>query len=564
MALPRPIFPPQTDALSPIDDNLMDSIREDLDYLDGLLGGANASGIEWVINGDLDNAYFFSKPIDGLLQTKEFTPNKIAVTMKKGGTAGSVTVDVRKVESVNNPIVSVLSSYKSNTQSITRKGGAFTPSSIQRSTPAINTLQINLFESAYAVDSIVRGVGPSSWRINLATPIDTTYVAVGDSIEIASSTNPANDGIFQITEIDQDNYKSIVIFNDAGVQELSSPATAQTLVFEYVFTNPVDTFGYVVGESVALAGHTDPLNNGSFEIFGVNDSGNNLIIKNPAGDTQGGAAGTASSNRWALASGSSVSTNFVVGENTTAASFGNAGNNGVFEVVGVNSPNTNTLYVYNESAVADVSPAGTASPNRFEYNMGATIAGGVTVGQLVRAEAHTSSANDGDFEVVEVGASSVVVANDDGALQAGVAGTITCERKIIAFESDPTATSADLAIGSLMEFDNTNNPDFDQNDLLEPWEVIDINVSAGFNVVIDAVGLEELNAPRGAWISLQNSILNNPVVLNSQVAGNRPYEYIATDSTDFISGDIPEGTKLGLFLKMEMEGSPQDLTVTIY
>lgn len=34
MTLPRPISPTQTDARSPVDDNLMDSIREDLDHLD--------------------------------------------------------------------------------------------------------------------------------------------------------------------------------------------------------------------------------------------------------------------------------------------------------------------------------------------------------------------------------------------------------------------------------------------------------------------------------------------------------------------------------------------------
>ena len=36
MALPYPIAPSQTDARSPVDDNLMDSIRLDLDYLDAV------------------------------------------------------------------------------------------------------------------------------------------------------------------------------------------------------------------------------------------------------------------------------------------------------------------------------------------------------------------------------------------------------------------------------------------------------------------------------------------------------------------------------------------------
>ena len=41
MPLPYPISASQTDAQSPVDDNLMDSIRLDLDYLSSLFSGGN-------------------------------------------------------------------------------------------------------------------------------------------------------------------------------------------------------------------------------------------------------------------------------------------------------------------------------------------------------------------------------------------------------------------------------------------------------------------------------------------------------------------------------------------
>jgi len=52
MALPYPIAASQTDAKSPVDDNLMDSIRLDLGYLDGLISGGNYN-MSFGIDGQL-------------------------------------------------------------------------------------------------------------------------------------------------------------------------------------------------------------------------------------------------------------------------------------------------------------------------------------------------------------------------------------------------------------------------------------------------------------------------------------------------------------------------------
>jgi hypothetical protein len=134
-------------------------------------------------------------------------------------------------------------------------------------------------------------------------------------------------------------------------------------MFTYVFVNPVDTAGFVVGESAIFAGHTTAANNGTRPIVRINDGGNNIIVYNTTAGatTQAGVAGTVQTTRWVYTFGAPVlTTDYFVGEQILAATHTTGANNGSFLIRAINDGGNN-IVVTNTAGVAQAGAAGTVN-----------------------------------------------------------------------------------------------------------------------------------------------------------------------------------------------------------
>jgi hypothetical protein len=195
MALPYPISASQTDAQSPVDDNLMDSIRLDLDYLNSLLSGGNYN-MSFGLDGQLIGAYGFKRAVDIVPLYKEFTPVTCRFGLRKSGSSGTIQIDIRQHNEVIVPIIGIDHQYDQLTQSITNIAPASATQAITLATPAISTQSISFVKSAVTVNSIIL-LGNNKVRYNLATAPDSDW-AIGDGITFAGCTTAANNGLFSI------------------------------------------------------------------------------------------------------------------------------------------------------------------------------------------------------------------------------------------------------------------------------------------------------------------------------------------------------------------------------
>ena len=288
MALPFPIAPSQTDAQSPVDDNLMDSIRLDLGYLDTAITSVQSFDYQFKMNGPLSAltpAFGMYKRLDGALVVKEQTLQVVRLYAEIPGTTGTLEIDLRKYRATNTPITSIAKQYSQSINSISQIAPAIATQSISRVTSQINTQSITFFKPTININSITN-IGSNLSRINLASAVDSAYSA-GDVITVAGATNAANNGQFLISRINDDGLNNLVVLNGAAVDQNSAAGTIQLVAFSYNFTNPVST-QFVAGEAAVFAGHTTGGNNGTLNIFAINQLGNNIIVKNNTGATQAG------------------------------------------------------------------------------------------------------------------------------------------------------------------------------------------------------------------------------------------------------------------------------------
>ena len=325
MALPYPIALSQVDAKSPVDDNLMTSIKYDLEYLDSLFTGGNYD-FSFGIDGQLIGAFGFKRAIEVVPLYKTFTPSFCRFLLRKSGSSGQLSFDIRKHSEVKIPITAIEHQLDLATQSITNIAPALATQSITLATPTISTQSVTYSKSAINVNSIIL-LGSNRVRYNLASALDADF-AVGDSILISGCTSAANNGTFTIVEINQSGFASVVISNASGVAQTGAAGTIQSLIMSYNFTNPVSS-EFVAGEQCVFAAHTSANNNGTKTIYKVNEAGNNIWVKTTNGVVQAGVAGTAQVGRWVYTYTLPVSTtDFVVGEDAKLATHTNANNNG--------------------------------------------------------------------------------------------------------------------------------------------------------------------------------------------------------------------------------------------
>ena len=562
MALPFPISASQTDAQSPVDDNLMDSIRQDLDYLDSLLSGGNYN-MSFGLDGQLIGAFGFKRAIDVVPLYKEFTPVTCRFGLRKSGISGTLQIDIRRHNVCEIPITGIDHQYNQATQSITNIAPALATQAISLVTPQISTQTITFAKAAPTVNSIIL-LGNNRVRYNLSATPDSDW-AIGDSVTFAGCTTAANNGTFTILEVNQSGFASVVISNATGVAQTTPAGTAQLQLMSYNFTNPVST-QFVAGEQAVFATHTSANNNGTLTIYKINQSGNNIWVKKADGVTQGAAAGTVAVGRWVYTYTLPVTTpDFTVGEKAKMASHTTAANNGNFTITAINSGGNN-IVVYNPAGVAQGAAAGNANTNRWIYSQPLDPSSQFTAGQFAQMENHTTAANNGRLQVVQVNRSAlnnVVVYNESGVAQAGIAGQTRHTRKLIKFASDQSSVFNTL---SFIEIIGTVSGSYVKNDAVGPLEVLEVNRGGGanYNVVIELFGAPDQASPAGYVMTEMKSIFTTPPSLSMDVTSLEANDFVKTSTTSFVAGNIPAGTFLGLYVLQWPSGDPETLRVTLH
>jgi hypothetical protein len=540
----------------------MNSIRLDLDYLDSLFSGGQYN-FSFGLDGQLIGAFGFKRAVDVVPLYKDFTPSTCRFGLRKSGVAGQLQIDIRKHNECKIPITGIDHQFEGATQSVTNIAPALATQSISLATPQISTQSITYAKSAINVQSIVL-VPYGRVRYNLASAPDADY-SIGDSVIFASCTNALNNGTFTIVEINQSGGSNIVVVNASAVAQTTPAGTMQATIMSYNFTNPVNA-QFVAGEQCVFATHTSANNNGTRTIYKVNESGNNLWVKNSTGVTQAGVAGTASVGRWVYTYTLPVTTvDFVVGETAKMASHTTGANNGNFRITAINSGGNN-LVVYNPAGVAQGGAVGTANTNRWVYSLAVDPSTQFTAGEFAQLESHTTTANNGIFEVKQINRSALnnlVIYNEAGVTQGGIAGFTRHTKKLIKFASDQSSVFSTL---SFIENVGTVSGYYVKNDSVSPFQVLQVNRGGGanYNVVVRVDGAPSQASPAGYVQTEARSIFNSPPTLAVDVTSLEANEWVKGVSTDMIATNLTAGTFLGLYVLEFPSGDPQTLRVTLH
>lgn len=584
MALPYPINSSQTDCLSPLDDQLMDAIREDLEYLDTLLSlGTNI--FTWNVNGSLIALDSYKGAVDTTVNYKQFTPTKLKVAMKKSGTSGSAKFDILKHTLCSVPITAIAHEGSFSTQAIARVGSSLATQSIAQHVSTISTQSISRAKSAQNVQSIIN-VGGNLWRYNFSAPLDDDWNPKNDRATVirnfsgtslyatfAGCTAGGNNGTFAILEVNQSGYGSIVVSNASGVAQTSAAGTAELCLWSYNQLNPIDTNFLRTGNvsptyfQCTFAAHTTGANNGAFIPYKINQSGNNIWVYNQTGAAQAGVAGTVNPNLWRYNYLSSVdTTHYVATEFATFASHSSGANNGGFLVWLVNDSGNN-IVVYNDSGTAQAGVAGNAQSLRWIIAATSPMTGVIGVGDYVILASHTNPANDGEYfsvKLVDTAASNnIVIYNVSGVAQAGVAGTVATWKKIVSFSTDQSAL---FTTDSYVQFSGCPDGDYNVNPMKFPYEVFEVNKGGGsnYNIIIEEISGGVQLSPAGFVIMEAKSIFDSELELEADTTSLEGDMWIGDEYTNFVGGAIEDGKLLGFYFKEMMLGDPEDFSAVLY
>jgi hypothetical protein len=303
-------------------------------------------------------------------------------------------------------------------------------------------------------------------------------------------------------------------------------------------------------------------------MYAVNNGGNNIWVKNSTGATQAGVAGTADTLRWTYTySGALTTTDYVVGENALFASHTTGGNNGTFPIRAVNSGGNN-LIIYNTAGAVQAGVAGNVNTHRWIYAMPSDPSTDVSVGYVMTMLTHTTAANNGNFTVVQVNrptsGNTIVIYNEAGVAQAGVAGTVSTARKLVKFTADQSAVFT--VTTSYVEIQGCADQSYNMNDGRLPYQVVQVNRGGGsnFNIVIEVTaGAAQIN-PAGYVQIEMKSIFTVAPTIAVDVTSLEPNQYVSATSTALVSGNIAAGTPLVLIITSMPTGEPTDLTVTLH
>lgn len=566
MTLPNPIADSQVDAKSPIDEDLMQSIKANEEDLDSRISLNTAQDYPWKIEGALEamGGGYITTPqrkIGGMLRSRGVTLQTAKLLLKDGGTGGTCEIDVRRYTQPNALITGIDELFSGAIQSIARAGSSLSTQSITRAASQLATQSIARYKTTKNIQSIVV-LGDGYVRYNLDAPADADYLSA--AILIASATTGANNGTFFPVRINEDGGNNIVIFNASGVAQTSAAGTIESELWKFTFTGSVPS-DFTVGEYALFASHTAGANNGTFQIVAVNQSGNNLIAWISGGQAQAGVAGTVDVQRFKYNFASAVSTtDYAIGDYVLAASHTSGLNDGALYVVGVNVGGNN-LVVANFLGTTQGGAAGTIDTYRWVLALSSDPSANVSAGDYVNCKDTTSAANKGTaFLVREVkrgGTNNIVITNPSGVAQGGAVGTVLTSKRKIKFASDLSAaitTASRITVEGTYFYPTATDLD-----------VVEVNRGGGSNynavVVIHSIRTQAGAAGRVTWegksiFSTRPSIVIDPQSLNFDDTAGRESSNEILDATQKI---IPNGTILMLDILSIPNGKPRGLLVQL-
>lgn len=555
MTLPYPIAASQVDKKSPVDEQLMQAIKGDLDFLDTQRVALKTFELKIAVEGYLNVFYGLVKRRVGAIEImRDYTLSTARLSLEEPGTSGSVEVDVRKVTTPNTPIQALTRQKTGAINSIARTGSAINTQSITRSTAQIATQSITQWKSSLNIQSVIP-LGNNLVRYNFSAPPDSDYL-VGDYADFTGCSDSNNNGSFPIVKINEDGDYNLIVTNALGVEQSSASGTGVLAAWSYNYSNPVST-EFSDGELSTFAAHTDPANNGQFAVYKINQSGNNIIVKNQNGVAQGGIAGNANANRWKYTFVSSAPSDYAVGEKAFMSGHTSGANDGNFIITGVNQGGNN-IVVYNSSGVTQGGAAGTVQTNRWTYFLTVDPSSGISAGDEVVAVSTTSSANSGRFTAKQVNRSTsdnVVVYNESGVAQGGAVGTLSSSKMLVKFSAD---FSSIYTTASRVEVTGTKDTD-------GYYDVVQVNRGGGanYNVVISAPNGTEQVGAAGRIFAESKSIFSTRPKLTPASNTNR---HIQVDTAAVFNSNAI--MTLGDILEMDVlsvpSGNPRTLTLQLY
>jgi hypothetical protein len=562
MALPRPIAPSQTDAKSPVDDDLMDSIREDLNYLYGLYSNT-AAAYEFRVNGPL------AALIDGKAKRADigylsfdqaFT--KIKASLSKPGTSGTLELDLRKVSQISVPIMSLLPKFSGSTQSITRASSSLSTQTIAQAAAPQAVQSISAFKSALNINRIYQ-VSGNTWAIVTSADMDADWSS--GHVYVTGATSGGNNGTFPIVSVASNgSYRLIFITNASGAAQSSAAGTVQLSAVKYALSNPADANAFAAGETMTVASCTAPVHNGTLTIYSINSGGSNVVVKSSAfagNFTQGSAAGTLSCHRWVYNfSATPSSTYYVVGETLNAASHTSGSNDGA--ALPIKRINGNAITVLNASGLAQGGAAGTVQPNYWVYAFSSIPAGSIATSDGVNLEGHSNSVNDGSLSVKVISGNNVTVYNASGVAQGAAAGTLTTHKKYISFTADQSSI---LSVGKWLEISDCTDDEYNSSEshrLGFPITEVNFGGGANYNAVIDVPDGSSINNPDGYVFAYSETLLTETLAMDFDSVPLNSWITTVSDEI-FIEQTLAEDTLVALYILETPAGDPRDLLVQI-
>jgi hypothetical protein len=244
-----------------------------------------------------------------------------------------------------------------------------------------------------------------------------------------------------------------------------------------------------VGDSVLIAGATSGVNNGTFVIVEVNQSGfPSIVVSNASGTAQNAAAGTVDLQLWSYNLINPANAAFVAGESAVFAAHTNALNNGTKTIYAINQGGNN-IWVKDATMVAQASTPGTCQCARWVYSYSAAAPADFVAGEFFRSATHTTPANNGDFLIraVNSGGNNIIINNPAGVAQGAAAGTANTLRWKYSFGVDP---SSQVSVGQTMLMAGHTTP---ANNGV--FTVVKINDTTANNVVVyNAAGVVQAGA----------------------------------------------------------------------
>ncbi len=566
MTLPYEASVSEVDVNSPLTDMLMEGWRDNFIDLDGRVSQVKTPAFSWILNGPLrclPNGR--RKRIDMQFLHTAVTFTKCKVSLERGGLSGTLAIDIRRHQRLNIPITAISHQFTDNIQSITNVAPASATQSIARNGSQISTQSISRAKTQLLVQSIVAVPGTNKWRYNLNTAPDSDWV-VGKTFTAASCTAGGNNGSFTIVETNQSGYPSVTVINASGVAQTGVAGTLDLNLWSYNQTNPVSSDDFTINYDHVFASHTTGGNNGTFTVYKINQSGNNIWVFNASGAAQAGVAGNCNTSFWRYTYLSSVSTtDFIVGEKAKMATHTTGANNGNFTIVFVNYSATNSITVYNTAGVAQAGVAGTLNTNRWIYAMSTNPTADVIVAETVTFASATNALNNGQFTVKQInrlGTNNIVIYNESGVTQAGAVGTVTHDKKLIKFASDQSAFFTTLS-----KIEVTGCPDglYNEADSKVGMSVLEVNRGGGanYNVVVLMAGGTVQSSPAGYVTIESKSIFNTAPTIAADPIALDEKRMQTVFSTDFVSGQIPENTWLGMWITSIQTGPSESLTVSL-